>query len=47
MGGSRWPDRVGGLIGRGDGPPKPVVLGGLIPPFGAVPVVANGLSLAE
>src|SRR6516164_1702505 len=46
MGGSGWPDRVGGLIGRGEDPPKPVVLGGLIAPFGATPVIANGLSLA-
>jgi hypothetical protein len=46
MGGTGWPDRVGGLIGCGEDPPKPVVLGGLIAPFGVTPVVANSLSLA-
>jgi hypothetical protein len=45
MGGSGWPDRAGGLIGRGEDPPKPVVPGGLIAPFGATPFIANGLSL--
>src|SRR6516165_1937387 len=46
MGGTGWPDRVGGLIGCGEDPPKPVVLGGLIAPCGVTPVVANSLSLA-
>jgi hypothetical protein len=43
-----WPDRAGGLIiGCGEDPPKPVVLlGGFMPPFAAIPVVADGLSLA-
>ena len=37
----------GGLIGCGEDPPKPVVLlGGFMPPFAAIPVVADGLSLA-
>ena len=46
MGGSGWPDRVGGLIGCGEVLPEPVVLGDLMPPFGVIPVVAKELLLA-